>query len=434
MVKIFEPLLAKFREELMRVNALVLFVVTLAFVASAWAVGTETVIYNFNSYSGDGTYPYSGLVADAKGNLYGTTETGGASNLGSVFELKLSGGVWTETLLYSFAGFSAGDGYYPVQSPLVFDKAGNLYGTTEYGGSSTSCNCGTVFELSKSGSTWKEKILHSFLNATAKDGYYPQAGLSLDTAGNLYGTTYYGGIYSVGSVFQLQPSKTGWKYRVIHSFNNASGGAYYPEGGITQGPDGYYYGTTYYGGSAYNAGTIYRLFQARNTWVGQNVLYFLEGGDGIGPDSSLAMDAKGNMYGTTWQGGSGEGCSQGCGTVFKLTLGKNNTYTQSVIYSFQAAEKDGQNPYYGAGVTVDAAGNLYGTTLYGGRDTVNVGTAYELKPTTNGYKESLLWSFDTVTGDGYYPRGGVILFKGNIYGTASQGGSHGTGTVFKIKP
>ena len=179
---------------------------------------------------------------------------------------------------------------------------------------------------------------------------------------------------------------------------------------------------------------MYRLFQARNTWVGQNVFYFLEGGDGIGPDSSLTMDAKGNMYGTTYQGGSGEACSGGCGTVYKMTLGTNNTYTQSVIYSFQAGDKDGQNPYYGAGVTLDAKGNLYGTTLYGGRDTVNAGTVYELKVSGSSYKESLLWSFDTVSGDGYYPRAGVILVKGNVFGTTSSGGSHGTGTVFEIKP
>jgi uncharacterized repeat protein (TIGR03803 family) len=415
----------------MRVKALLLFAVTLAFAASAWAAGTESVIYNFNNYSGDGYYPYSGLVADKAGNLYGTTYEGGANGLGSVFELTLSGGVWTETLLYSFAGDATGDGEYPVYSPLVFDKAGNLYGTTEYGGS-TSCNCGVVFELTKSGSTWKETILHSFLGYP-KDGYLPQAGLSFDTAGNLYGTTYQGGTFNVGTVFQLQPSKSSWKYKAIHNFNTQSGGAGYPLGGITQGADGYYYGTTYYGGFAYNAGTIYRLFQARNTWVGQNVFYFLEGGDGIYPDSSLTMDAKGNMYGTTYYGGSGEACSGGCGTVYKLTAGKNFTYTQSVIYSFQAGTKDGQNPYYGAGVTLDAKGNLYGTTLYGG-STENAGTVYELKPSGSGYKESLLWSFDTVTGDGYYPRGGVILVGGNVYGTTSSGGSHSAGAAFEIKP
>ncbi|HSY64169.1 MAG TPA: choice-of-anchor tandem repeat GloVer-containing protein [Terriglobales bacterium] len=415
----------------MRVKALVLFVVTLAFAVSAWAVGTESVIYNFNNYSGDGYYPYSGLVADKAGNLYGTTYQGGANGLGSVVELSLSGGVWTETLLYSFAGDATGDGEYPVYSPLVFDKAGNLYGTTQNGGS-TSCNCGTVFKLTKSGSTWTETILHAFLGYP-KDGYSPQAGLSFDSAGALYGTTYQGGTFNVGSVFQLQPSKSTWKYKVIHNFNTQNGGAGYPLGGITQGANGYYYGTTYYGGFAYNAGTIYRLFQARNVWVGQNVFYFLEGGDGIYPDSSLAMDAKGNMYGTTYYGGSGEACSGGCGTVYKLTAGKNNTYTQSVIYSFQAGVKDGQNPYYGAGVILDAKGNLYGTTLYGG-SSQNAGTVYELKVSGSGYKESLLWSFDTVAGDGYYPRGGVILFNGNVYGTTSSGGSHSAGAAFEIKP
>jgi len=156
----------------MRRKALVLFLVTLALAASAWAAGTESVIYNFNNYSGDGYYPYSGLVADKAGNLYGATYQGGANGLGSVFELKLTGGVWTETLLYSFAGGTA-DGEYPVYSALVFDAAGNLYGTTQNGGST--CNCGTVFELSKSGGGWKETILHAFLGSSQKDGYLPQA-------------------------------------------------------------------------------------------------------------------------------------------------------------------------------------------------------------------------------------------------------------------
>jgi len=263
---------------------------------------------------------------------------------------------------------------------------------------------------------------------------FPQAALSFDSAGNLYGTTVYGGINNQGCVFQLAPSKSSWKYRVIHAFSSQHGGAYYPYGGITPGANGYFYGTTQYGGNAYNAGTVYRLFKARNSWVGQNVFYFLEGGDGIYPDSSLAMDAKGNMYGTTLQGGAGEACGGGCGTVYKMTLGKNNNYTQSVIYSFQANGKDGQNPYYGAGVTLDAKGNLYGTTIYGGKGTQNAGTLYELKPVGGSYRESLLWSFDTVSGDGYYPRAGVILVKGNVFGTTSAGGSHGAGTVFEVVP
>src|SRR5579863_9890759 len=413
----------------MRVKALVLFAMTLALAATSWAAATETVIYSFDGYTGDGFYPYSGLVADAKGNLYGTTYQGGVNNLGSVFELTLSGGVWSETLLYSFAGGTS-DGEYPVYSTLVFDKTGHLYGTTQYGDST--CNCGTVYELTKSGSTWKETILHAFLGSSQKDGYFPQAGLSFDTTGNLFGTTEYGGLSNVGTVFQLQPTKTSWKYKTIHQFNNANGGPYYPVGGITQGADGYYYGTTYYGGLAYNAGAMYRMFETRGVWVAQTAFYFLEGGDGTNPDSTLTMDSKGNMYGTTYGGGATENCSQGCGTVYKMTLGSNNTYTQSVIYSLQAASKDGQTPWYGAGVTLDTKGNLYGTTRYGGSSS-NAGIVYELKPVGGGYKETVLHAF-TGDPDGYSPLAGVIIVKGKVFGTTYAGGKQNAGTAFEITP
>jgi uncharacterized repeat protein (TIGR03803 family) len=413
----------------MRGRILVLVAATLMLVGYSWA-GSDHILYNFNGYTGDGYYPESALVADAKGNLYGTTYQGGANGYGSVFELSPSGGGWKEKILYSFA--ASGDGHNPQYSPLLIDKSGNIYGTTAYGGTST-CNCGTVFELTKSGSVWKEIILHSFTSSSInKDGQQPAAGLSFDTAGNMYGTTFYGGV-GYGTVFQFQPSKGKWVYKVIHKFTGQATGDY-PAGGITQGPDGYYYGTTYYGGNAYNAGTIYRLFLSRGVWVGQTIFYFLEGGDGIYPNSSLTIDSKGNMYGTTYQGGVTENCGGGCGTVYKLTLGKNNTYTHSVIGSFQGADKDGQNPYYGSGVTLDASGNLYGVTEYGG-STENAGTVYKLALQTNGsYKESVLHAFDTVSGDGYYPYGGVILVNGKLYGTTLYGGGHGAGTVYSATP
>jgi uncharacterized repeat protein (TIGR03803 family) len=412
----------------MRHKALVMVAVTLILATTAWA-SSETVIYNLDNYTGDGYQPYSGLVADAKGNLYGTTYYGGTNNVGSVFELTLSGGLWTEQLLYSFAGGTS-DGAYPQYSPLVFDKTGHLYGTTSNGGSA--CNCGIVFELTKSGSTWKETVLHAFLGSAQKDGYVPQAGLSFDTAGNLYGTTEYGGLNNSGTVFQLQPTKSSWKYKTIHQFNSTNGGLYYPIGGITQGPNGYYYGTTYYGGFAYNAGAVYRLFQARGVWVAQAVFFFLEGGDGTNPDSSLTMDSKGNMYGTTYGGGVTENCSQGCGSVYKLTAGSNDTFTQSVIYSFQGQTKDGQNPAYGAGVTLDPTGSLYGTARYGGSST-NAGIAYKLKLVNGAYKETVLHAF-TGDPDGYNPLGGVIIVKGKVYGTTYVGGKQNQGTVFEITP
>jgi len=189
----------------MRVKALVLFVVTLAFAASAWAAGTETLLYSFDNYSGDGYQPYSGLVADKSGNLYGTTVYGGSDsscNCGTVFELKLSGGVWTETILYSFTGYTNSDGAYPEYSPLIIDSAGNLYGTTQYGGSS-SCNCGTVFKLAKSGSTWKETILHSFVGAN--DGNEPTGNPYIDATGRLYGMTQTGGKSNLGIVYRITP-------------------------------------------------------------------------------------------------------------------------------------------------------------------------------------------------------------------------------------
>src|SRR5208282_4515093 len=171
----------------MRRKALVLLAMTLILATSAWAA-SEKILYSFNAFSGDGYYPYSGLVADAKGNLYGTTEAGGAG-YGTVFELKLSGKTYTEIQLHVFiAGVT--DGAYPEYSAMVFDKAGNLYGTTYEGGTA---NAGTIFELVHSGSTWTEKVLHSFAGSAGKDGAYPQAPLSFDSAGNLYGTTEYGG-------------------------------------------------------------------------------------------------------------------------------------------------------------------------------------------------------------------------------------------------
>jgi uncharacterized repeat protein (TIGR03803 family) len=401
----------------MRVKALVMFAVALILATTAWA-SSETVIYSFNSFSGDGYYPYSGLVADGKGNLYGTTANGGAG-FGTVFELSLANGTWTETLLHTFAAGTT-DGAYPEYSSLVFDKAGKLYGTTYNGGTK---NLGTVFVLTKSGSTWTESLIHSFTNVPP-DGYGPQAGLSFDTAGALYGTTEFGGAHGAGTVFQMKPSKGNWKYKVIHGFPGSPGG-YYPVGGLTQGKHGYYYGTTYYGGATFNAGTVYRLFQARGVWVGQTIFTFSGGALGTYPDSSLTEDAAGNFFGTTYQGGDFN-----LGVVYELKAGKNDKYSYRVLYSFKG-NPDGNTPYYGAGVSLDAKGDLFGTTYYGG--TNNAGAAYELKLTTGHYKERVLWSFGG-SGDGSYLRAGVILLKRKLYGTTYTGGGHGAGTVFEITP
>jgi uncharacterized repeat protein (TIGR03803 family) len=402
----------------MRVKALVMIAVTLILATAAWA-SSDTVLYSFNSFAGDGYYPYSGLVADSKGNLYGTTANGGAG-YGTAFELSLSNGVWTETVLHIFTAGTT-DGAYPEYSSLVFDKTGRLYGTTYQGGTN---NYGTLFQLTKSGNTWNETLLHSFTNV-APDGAYPVAGLSLDSAGNMYGTTQQGGTHSAGTDFQLKPLKNGkWAYKVIHSSPSNPGG-YYPNGGVTQGQNGYYYGTTYYGGAIYNVGTVYRLFLSRGVWVAQTVYTF--GGDTLGayPDSTLTVDAAGNLFGTTYQGGDFN-----LGLVYELKRGKNDTFTYIVLHSFKG-NPDGNTPWTGQGVTLDSKGDLFGTTYYGGSN--NAGSVYKLKLTNGHYNESVVWSFGG-TGDGSYPRDGVILVKGKLYTTTYTGGAHSAGTVVQITP
>jgi uncharacterized repeat protein (TIGR03803 family) len=411
----------------MRLKALVLFVVTLTFAASAWA-GTDTVLYNFCAQTScvDGNQPYGSLVADTPGkHLYGTTYYGGTNNFGEVFELTSSGGQWTQTVIYSFLGPSNSDGANPFGG-LVLDADGNIYGTTYAGGPSSQ---GTVFELSKSGSTWKETVLHSFDDINGNDAQRPYGALTFDAGGNLYGTTLYGGKFNVGAVFQLKPSNGKFTYKVIHSFASGASSAYYPYGGVVVGKNGYLYGTTYNGGVVWNAGAVYELQEISGHWIYSVIYNFL--GDSLGQytEAGLAVDANGNLYGTNYQGGDSN-----LGSVFELTLGSNKKWTQKIIYSFKGyTKKDGQYPYF-AGVTLDAQGNLYGTTYQGGSsaaNNLNYGTVYKLAAGT--HKESVLWSFGT-TGDGYYPQHQAILVNGKLYGTTYAGGLHGGGVVYEVAP
>ena len=412
----------------MRVKALVLVAVTLILVASAWA-SSETVLYNFCSQTScvDGYIPYGSLVADSSGNhLYGTTYEGGAnSSYGEVYELTNSNGTWSQNVIYSFSGPSNQDGAYPF-SGLVLDASGkNLYGTTYQGGASSQ---GTVFQLTNSGGTWTETVLHTFDDISGSDGYYPYGALAFDAAGNLYGTTQAGGKFGGGTVFELKASKGKYTYKLIHSFAVSASNAYYPYAGVVvDSKNGYLYGTTYYGGTVWNAGAVYQMRQVSGVWI-FSVIYNFQG-DSLGQytESSLALDGAGDIYGTTYQGGAFN-----LGSVFRLTPGK--PWTEKIIYSFKGyAKKDGAYPYY-AGVTLDAKGNIYGTTYQGGSsaaNNLNYGTVYKLAAGT--FKESLLWSFGT-TGDGYYPYHQAILVNGKLYGTTNSGGVHSGGTVYEVIP
>src|SRR5664280_3872238 len=310
-------------------------------------------------------------------SLYGTTLEGGTYYSGTVFELTpAAGGGWTEKVLHNF-NENGTDGALP-RAPLIFDAAGNLYGTTEYGGTYYDSDLGTVFELTPAaGGGWTEKVLHNF--GIGRDGTDPLAGLIFDAAGNLYGTTEYGGTYydsDLGTVFELTPAAGGgWTEKVLHNFVIGRDGTD-PLAGLIFDAAGNLYGTTEYAGN-YGAGTVFELTPTAGGGWTEKVLHNFNGTDGEFPYSSLIFDGAGNLYGTTSAGGTYSSCLSGyyCGTVFELTPAAGGGWTETVLHSFGNGT-DGYSP--SAGLIFDAAGNLYGTTPHGG--TYEGGTVFEVTP------------------------------------------------------
>jgi uncharacterized repeat protein (TIGR03803 family) len=383
--------------------AAIVFVLALVAAESARAQ-TFTVLYTFTSTT-DGEQPDASLILDVAGNLYGTTQYGGTKGgFGTVFKLDTSG---KETVLRSFAGTPDAEDPY---SGLTRDKAGNFYGTTLYGG--TGGGFGTVFKLHPNG---KETILHSF--AGTPDGEDPRSVLVRDSAGNLYGTTQYGGTNGgFGTVFKLDAKGT---LTLLHSFAGTPDGED-PYAGLLRDKAGNFYGTTQYGGTGGGFGTVFKL-DAKGKMT---LLHSFAGTpDGVNPLAGLLRDAAGNLYGTTYYGGT----NGGYGTVFKLSA----TGKLKLLHSF-AGMPDGQNPY--SRLIRDAAGNFYGTTFYGGAS--GYGTVFKLDAAG---KLTILHSFSGLA-DGGHPIAGLILDPaGNLYGTASDGGDlncgfSGCGTVFKVTP
>jgi uncharacterized repeat protein (TIGR03803 family) len=324
-------------------------------------LGTETILHSFGETATDGCTPGAGLVRDTKGNLYGTTEQGGAhDNCGTVFELTPSG---TETILHRF-GETATDGCNPFAG-LVRDTKGNLYGTTEEGGTGTcSGGCGTVFEVTSSGT---ETILHSF-GETATDGTYPH-GLVRDTEGNLYGTTVGGGTYGYGTVFKLTSSG---RETILHGFGKTATDGTSPDAGLVRDTKGNLYGTTPAGGTGKCSGGCGTVFELTSSGTETILHSFVDNGtDGTNPEAGLVRDTEGNLYGTTNNGG-GTG-TVGCGTVFEVT----SSGTETILHSFCETARDGGSPL--AGLIRDAEGNLYGTTSSGGTY-LSYGTVFEVTP------------------------------------------------------
>lgn len=336
-------------------------------------------LYRFQAGS-DGWDPQGGVVLDP-GGLYGTTWNGGGQGCtlgcGTVFRLRPPGTApksaltpWNETVIYRFQGTP--DGQNPAYGALVFDAAGAAYGTTEFGGNQSGCSrssCGTVYKLTPSGGSWTESVLYAF--AGDPDGAQPIGGVVFDNVGNLYGTTFQGGTYGYGTVFQLTPSAGGWTKTILHEFTG--------------------------------------------------------GDDGGQPVASLTRDSSGNLYGTTTLGGAGGG------TVFEITP-TGGGWTFSPLHAFTGGYGSGP----AAPVTTDAGGNLYGTTF--GTGTYNGGVVFKLSPSGSGWTYNVLHEF-TWGADGAQPSGQILIApSGSLYGTAYSGGNlsacprNGCGVVWQITP
>ena len=367
---------------------------------------TFSVIHNFTG-GNDGGGPLSGFVSDGAGNLYGTTNSGGPTNHGLVYRLNKNG---LETVMYNFKDGS--DGAYP-DGGLVRDKMGNLYGTTTGGGVS---NAGTVFEVAGVG---KERVLYSFTGAA--DGADPEAALTMDAAGNLYGTTIEGGTNGNGTVFKLTRPKTGakWTETVLYSFGTGTDGAT-PVASVAFDKTGNLYGTTSAGG-AYGYGTIFELMPSGSAWTETILHDFQDGDDGAVPFAGLISDKAGNFYGAAGEGGTGGG-----GTVFELTPASGG-WTFAVLYSQAGWNVSGTF----RNLLLDASGNLYGTTHCDGAP--EAGTVYELTPVNGAWSYTLLYTFTGGT-DGLYSFSNLVFQQGKLYGTTNEGGTDDAGVVFEVTP
>ncbi|HWY56157.1 MAG TPA: choice-of-anchor tandem repeat GloVer-containing protein [Terriglobales bacterium] len=435
---------------------------------SAFAAGPkEKVLYEFQGQVGqsgvDAAWPTGGVIADAAGNFYGTTFSGGSQPCyvgsdtvypcGTVFQITppaTKGGAWTETILHNFSTGTSHDGFNPLGG-LVSDAKGNLYGTTSLGGNVTNnqlcvgdgvlIGCGTVFELTppaQKGGDWKETILYNFQGGQIHffDGAEPFAGVTLDSQGNLYGTTRRGGDtdgYS-GIAYRLSPpAKKGghWKEEILYNFSAATSGAE-PYSGVILGKKGNLYGTTRLGAGF--SGAVYKLSpptKRGGAWSETTLHAFASSDDGAYPIANLVFDDNGNLYGTTEWGG-GQGCTQnsGCGIVFKLSPSAKGPWKETILYRFQGGT-DGLAP--GSNLVFDPMGNLYGTTQGGGNENnctltlypfEGCGTIFQLSPQGEQWKETILHVFQGYASqDGAVPLGGLsLLGKRKLYGTTASNG------------
>ena len=410
-------------------------VMTLLFVASAWAQSTEKVIFNLGTQGAEG-----GLILDSRGDLFGTASGDPIGQLGTVYEAQLlANGTWRHNVLYRFLG--GNDGENP-NAGVIFDSAGNLYGTTQNGGANScpydaTLTCGTVFELTPTPTGgWTEKQLYNF--GPYPDGDHPNAGLVSDAAGNLYGTTAGGGI-AWGTVFQLTPGLNGtWTESILYQFSNGNDG--FGPSALVRDSKGNLYGFTF-GGGATQSGTIFELTPTTDgIWTYHLVYTFCSKtscADGEEP-TGITLDSQGNLYGVAEAGGKVP-CADsygGCGTIFKLVRGTGDAWGFRLLHTFCKTNQcvDGAFPL-GAPVQ-QADGTFYGITMLGGVN--NQGTLFSLVHPSSAWVLTSLYSFcpsfPATCTDGQYPGGKLALDgSGNLYGTTPTGGQR-DGVVFQVTP
>ena len=413
-----------------------------ALLATAFALAlpaqaqTFAVLHNFTG-GGDGANPYAGVTADRAGNLYGTAAAGGHLGYGDVFKLTHSGSGWTLNPIYSFQG---GDGAGPLARVIV-GPDGALYGTTSTGGQGG--GSGTVFRLTPPATacktvlcSWTETVLHSF-EGGHNDGAYPGYGdVAFDSAGNLYGTTIYGGPGSdgcndsdnCGTVYEVAHQNGDWNESVIWYFAQGIILGFWPYNGVILDSAG-----NVYGGVTW-VGDVYELTpgQGGSGWSATILYNFANQGTG-GPEGGLIFDHAGNLYSTTSIGGSGGG-----GSLFELSP-SGGVWTLTTLYSFNYSGSN-EMPGPSSTLTMDASGALYGNTYAEGA--YGYGSIFKLTPSQGSWTYTSLHDF-TGGSDGGYPWGQVILdANGNVYGTTTVGGSTvgscyqnlGCGVVFEITP
>jgi uncharacterized repeat protein (TIGR03803 family) len=397
-------------------------VITFAFTAGAAAQVTERTLFTFPTSGVDGAFFSSNLFYTATGEIFGTASSGGTQGCGTVFKLSApSGGSRSFTKLYDFTCGSDGRG---PSGNIVFDAAGNLYGTALGGGR----NEGVVYKLAPgAGGTWTESTVYTF-GTSSTDGMFP-SGLMIDSAGNLYGTTPQGGTNGVagdGTVYQLAPNSSGgWSETVLYNFSNldTSHGAL-PNGGLILDSAGNLYGTTS-GGGAIGWGTVFKLSpQSGGGWT-ESVLYSFPGGRFLQkPEGALLMDAGANLYGTT----AGSDTTPAYGAAFQLTPNPDGTWTEKTLHRF-GQTGDGQQPTQT--LTQAASGDLFGTTVHGGSQ--DDGVVFRLHRNNSGqWSESVLYNFSTVSVRTFV---GMTFAPGPVfYGIADSVATSNGGIIYAIAP